>query len=264
MRVAIDGIGVIAAGWRNWRDALVVLREEATYDAGAVTKPVPELLPAAERRRASEAVRWTQTPALEALTQAGLSPEATAAVFASSSGNPEVVHDICEALARPERAVSPTRFHNSVHNTAAGYWAIATGCREASTSVGCYDGSFAAGLLEAATQAVVEARPVLLVAYDLPYPEPLFRVRPIAPPFAVAFVLQPQESVATLAALSLEMVSDSLRDEAMEQPALETLRSDNPAARALPLLRAIARGQRAKLSLEYLPRASLALEVAPC
>ena len=31
------------------------------------------------------------------------------------------VHAICESLATPERQVSPTRFHNSVHNAAAGW-----------------------------------------------------------------------------------------------------------------------------------------------
>ena len=82
-------------------------------------------------------------------------------------------------LATDGREVSPTRFHNSVHNAPSGYWAVATGSREPSTSLCAYDASFAAGLLEAAAQATVDDRPVTLVAYDLPYPEPLQRARPI-------------------------------------------------------------------------------------
>ena len=74
----------------------------------------------------------------------------------------DITHQICEALARPEREVSPTSFHNSVHNAPAGYWSIATGSRLASTSICAYDVSFAAGLLEAAAYATVEHQPVML------------------------------------------------------------------------------------------------------
>src|SRR5439155_2881941 len=229
-----------------------------------IPKPVPDLLPAAERRRASEAVRWTQAPACEALAQAGFAQDNIAAVFASSSGNPEIVHQICESLARPERDVSPTRFHNSVHNTAAGYWAIATGCRAASTSIAAHDGSFAAGLLEAATQCVVEGRPVLLVAYDVPYPEPLLRVRPIALPFAVALVLRPGPEATDLAQVSLALAAPSGAATSMGQSPLESLRNANPAARSLPLLQAIAQGQGASLAFDLADRAALMLEIAPC
>ena len=99
-------------------------------------------------------------------------------MFTSSSGDGDNVHAICESARHAERQVSPTRFHNSVHNAAAGYWSIATQCRAASTSLCCHDASFAAGLLEAASQVAVDGKPVALIAYDHPYPAPLRRRAP--------------------------------------------------------------------------------------
>src|SRR5690606_40428753 len=69
-----------------------------------------------------------------------------AAVFASSGGDYPIIDQICKALCEPERLVSPTQFHNSVHNSAAGYWSIATGSRAPSTSISAFDDTFAAGL----------------------------------------------------------------------------------------------------------------------
>src|SRR3546814_20327507 len=70
------------------------------------------------------------------------------------------------AVATPERIVSPTDFHNSVHNAAAGYWGIGTGSRAPSTTLAGYDESFALGLLEAGLQVVGDRRAVLLVVFD--------------------------------------------------------------------------------------------------
>ena len=61
-----------------------------------------------------------------------------------------------------------------------------------------YDGSFAAGLLEAVAQAVVEDRPVLLIAYDTDYPEPLFGARPLPDTFGVALLVSPRPGSADL------------------------------------------------------------------
>jgi hypothetical protein len=163
-------------------------------------------------------------------------------IFASSGGDGDTLNDIMQTLATPERAVSPTRFHNSVHNAASGYWALATGSQQASTSLGAYDASFAAGLLEAATQAQVEQRMVTLIAYDHPFPEPLHGARPIAAPFGVALVLTPVRSQLSIAAVHLTLAEAGTAN-TMADPAFEALRLGNPAARALPLLVALARGE---------------------
>jgi hypothetical protein len=164
-----------------------------------------------------------------------------AMVFASSSGDVDTVHDILGTLATERREVSPTRFHNSVHNAPAGYWAVATGSREPSTSLCAFDDSFSAGLLEAAVQAAVDQRPVTLTAYDLPYPEPLNTARPIDGMFAAALVLTPEPANRTIAALTIAPGRRDTVASTMTDARLEQLRRGNPAARSLPLLAAIAR-----------------------
>ena len=196
-------------------------------------------------------VRLALAAGQEAFTSAGMDAAATPTVFSSSGGDCDNVHQMCEALALPGREVSPTRFHNSVHNAAAGYWSIATGCREASASLCAYDGSFAAGLLEAAVQAISAQRSVALIAYDHPYPQPLAALREISAPFGVALVLAPQPGDRALAALDIEYVPEPGPSVAMADPGLEALRTGVPAARSLPLLASLARPANGAVILEY-------------
>jgi hypothetical protein len=171
---------------------------------------------------------------------------------------------MCETLASREREISPTRFHNSVHNAAAGYWSIATRSREASTSLCCYDGSFAAGLLDAAVQAHVDAMPVALIAYDIPYPPPLFAARPIGSSFGAALMLAPEAGTSALAAIEIECRRGPGSASTMRDAELESLRRGNPAARSLPLLAALAQERSEELALEYVDGMHLSVKVAPC
>ena len=182
------------------------------------------------------------------MTQAAFPPTEAAVVFASSDADGENLHHILESLAQSEHEVSPTRFHNSVHNAAAGYWNIATGARTGANSLAAFDASFAAGLLEAAVQVAAENVPVLLVAFDLPFPSPLNEARTITVPFSVALLLTPQAAPNTMAHLQISLGAEQ-PDSAMNHAELEALRCGNPAARALPLLQAIANGQGQHLSL---------------
>ncbi|MGZ5140112.1 MAG: beta-ketoacyl synthase chain length factor, partial [Burkholderiales bacterium] len=176
-------------GLRDWRESRSVLAGTEPYVSSPTALTASPLLPAAERRRIGIPVKLALAVAQEACAHAGRDPASVATVFTSSSGDGETVHHIFESLALPGREVSPTRFHNSVHNAAAGYWSIATQSRQPSTSLCCYDTSFGAGLLDAATQASVDNTPVALIAYDHPYPEPWHSTRPVCGAFAVAFVL---------------------------------------------------------------------------
>jgi hypothetical protein len=256
----IDGIGLAGPGLAGWAAARPVLSGDAPYVATEMPRPVTALLAAAERRRCGETARLALAIGVEAMAPSGVSAADVPSVFTSSSGNGDVVHQICESLAAAEREVSPTRFHNSVHNAPAGYWSIGTGARGPSTSLCAHESSFAAGLLEAAIQARSEGTRVLLVAYDLPHPFPLSEVAPVAAPFGVALLVAPEASGATLARLALSL-TDAQADTPMRLPALEALRRGNSAARALPLLAAIASATTARLVAGYLDRA-LVLDVA--
>src|SRR5882757_6921619 len=187
----IEGIGLLGPGLDGWTGSVALLEGRSPYIRQPTVVPIPDGLPPAERRRIGLVVKLALGVGLEAISNAGVEPDALPAVFASSGGDGENCHEICQALSHDERMISPTRFHNSVHNAAAGYWSIATRSKAASNALCAFDWSFAAGLLEAVTQVAVDQTRVLLVAYDSPYPQPLNAKRPIPGPFGVAFVLAP-------------------------------------------------------------------------
>lgn len=262
MRLHVEGIGVLGPGLQGWQAARAVLAGAEPYAPARTVIPASDLLPPAERRRAGVPVRLALAVGREAFLHAGRDAAATATVFTSSSADGEILHQLCEAVATPEREVSPTKFMNSVHNAAAGYWSIATQSREPSTSLCAYDASFAAGLLEAAVQAGVEGKPVALIAYDQPYPEPLHATRPLACEFGVALVLSPEAS-SPLAALELELVPPQAEETRLAGE-LEATRLGNPAARSLPLLAALARGAASEVVLACAGGSTLRARVTPC
>lgn len=263
MRVFVEGVGLLGPGLAGWAASRPVLRGEAPYRHAPAVVTASELLPPVERRRTGIPVKLALAVGHEALTNAGRDAAATATVFTSSGGDGDNVHQLCETLASSEREVSPTRFHNSVHNAAAGYWSIATRCHETSTSLCCRDASFAAGLLEAATQVATDGAAVVLIAYDQPYPEPLGSVRPIGAIFGAALVLAPHADRATTR-LEVTFAAGKGNATAMADAALDALRESVPAARSLPLLAALARNRSEDVVLEYLEAAHLHITVAPC
>jgi len=255
----VEGIGLIGPGLNDWPYAAAVLRGEAGYEPARCALPVPPALPPAERRRTGAAVRIALAVATAASEAAGRTPSTLATVFSASGGDGDNCHSICEVLASSERFISPTRFHNSVHNAPAGYWSIAAQAMTASTSLAAYDASFAAGLLEAVVQVHASHAPGLLIAYDTAYPEPLHAKRPVPDAFAVALVLVPDRTERAIARLSLAL-GDGEADRCTN-PALETLRSSNPAARSLPLLAALAQQRSGLLAVDYLAPPQLRVHV---
>jgi hypothetical protein len=200
----------------------------------------------------------------EAFVQAGCDTKTAATVFTSSGGDNDNVHAINGILATAPREVSPTRFHNSVHNAAAGYWCIAAGSHEPSTSLCAHDASFAAGLLESATQVSVDHSVVALIAYDHPYPEPLHALRQITAPFGMAMILTPKQSDKTLAILDVDFVAGNAEETILQDATLEAVRRSIPAARGLPLLSALAQGKATEICLVYLDDNHLNIRVTPC
>ena len=206
--------------------------------------------------------KLTLATGLEAVAAAGLDASQLPSVFSASSSDGYNCHEICQMLASDDRQISPTRFHNSVHNAAAGYWGIATGAMTASSVLCAFDASFGAGLLEALTQVSADNTRSLLLAYDTPYPEPLHSARPIPDAFGVALVLTPRRSAQTLAQISVSLTDAAAQQ--LDNAALEALRRAIPAARSLPLLRGLAQGQTARVVLDYLDSARLEVAVSPC
>lgn len=264
MRVYVSGMGLAGPGLAGWQASAPVLRGEAPYVPAATVVPPSELLPAAERRRTGVPVRLALAVGSEALRNAGCNAADAATVFTSSAGDGDNLHHICETLASADPALSPTRFHNSVHNAPAGYWSIAVRSHAPSTSLCCYDASFGAGLLEAAGQVADGASPVVLIAYDHVYPDPLRAVRPIAATFGAALVLTAAPGEGCIAALDVVFVPGGGEAGAMADGALEALRAGVPAARCLPLFAALAEGGEHKLAVDCGGGTRLAIGVGPC
>ncbi len=233
----VQGVGLIAPGLPSWRDAQPVFRGLSGYVPAPIGAVQSELLPANERRRAPLGVRLALRAAQDATAESTLLPATLASVFATSDADIEIIHRICLALAEPARAVSPTDFHNSVHNAASGYWSIGTASRGASSAVSAYDFNLAAGLRETFALLSCDDTDALLVLYDVPPPPPLHAKRPVAQPVAVALLLTRVRTSHTIAHLAL---CEAGNEDTMRDAGLEELRRANPAARALPLLQALA------------------------
>ena len=258
----IDGIGLIAPGLPDWSSAREVLQGKQDFAAAPTVLPAPTLLPTAERRRASRVIKLCLGVGLQAVDHAGADAASLATVFASSGADGHNCHALCEQLAGDDRQISPTRFHNSVHNAAAGYWGIATHSMASCQVIAAFDASFGAGLLDALAQVVCDDQAVLLVAYDSEYPQPLHAKRDTPDCGGVALLLSPQRNAASLASITLlpcTQVADVMAD-----AALEALRLQIPALRALPLLQRLAQGQSTTVVLDYLAPMQLKLDLQLC
>jgi hypothetical protein len=262
LTACIEGIGILGPGLDGWPATRAILAGEHAYEAQKTRIPAPEQLPAAERRRASDIVKLTLSTSSEALQMAGQRATDLPSVFSFSNGDGLNCHVLCEQLASDDRQISPTRFHNSVHNAAAGYWSIAMRAMGSASVLCAHDASFGAGLLEALTQVTVDGTRCILMASDTTYPEPVHSARPIPDNFGIALVLAPQPGPRSLARITAGLGHEAA--DTLEDAALEHLRSNSPAARGLPLLRALAHGRPAHTVLDYLDELHIALEVAPC
>jgi len=252
----IHAISFVAPGMQDWLRTQAVLRREAAYQPAELAAYQPDLLPPNERRRASSTVRMAFRIAEELTRNSSVAAGNLACVFSSSDGDLAIAQRICNALADPARLVSPTDFHNSVHNAAAGYWSIAANARGPSTAIAAYDYSFAAGLLEAHGMVQVEQQPTLLAVYDIPAPMPLRASRAVNVPAGVGLLLTPDKANA-IASLKLQFSDSSATT--CDEPAMESLRLSNPAARALPLLQAIARRTSCDLTIPLDTQRSVAV-----
>ncbi len=263
MQVWIEGVALIGPGLSDWNHARGILRGEAEYREASVPALKPQLLPANERRRATPLIRLAVSLAEQAVAGSEHSPGAIATVFSSLEGDRDMADRICHALSLPEKPVSPTHFHNSVHNAPAGYWAIASGSRQCSVSIAAGEESFAVGLVEAATLARSQHVPVLLVACDVEPPAALAHLGHVTTTFGCALLLTAQPGPNAVGVVSLETRAGAVGGRPL--PAWATpLARDNPHARSLSLFQALAQAAPAELELAVGEALSLRIEVAPC
>jgi hypothetical protein len=260
--LCIDGVAFWSPGLPHWTLAQAAFRDGTLPPAGtAPARPAPALMAANERRRASASVLLALEVAGSALAASGQRAGAIASVFTSAHGDLEITDAVCRALALDPLQLSPTRFHHAVHNAASGYWAIASGCRAASTAVSAFDASFTAGLLEAACLCATEEAPVLLVGCDTAACGPLASVNRSRGLLAVALVLAPTPGPASRWSLRWSLREGQGAAPPLQSAAAQAL-AGNALADALPLCEALAGSGPTRLALPLSASLQLTLQLS--
>jgi hypothetical protein len=236
--VQVEGIGLWTPQATDF-DSLCRLLAGDT-PAEPVSRPAAITLSVNERRRAPESVLVAMEVASQAITMSHRSADNLACVFASAYGDQATTDYMCRVLAGTPGELSPTRFHNSVHNAAAGYWTIAADCRAPSSAICAGYASFGGGLLEAAVQACANHCTVLLVCSDTAGVGPLGELIGCRLAFGCALVLSPSASE-SMPRLKLTMVTDDPRHSPLPTTCV-TWMYENPSAACLPLLAMLANG----------------------
>ncbi|NOQ37192.1 MAG: hypothetical protein GQ569_15085 [Methylococcaceae bacterium] len=192
------------------------------------------LIPAVMRRRTSLTSKMAITAATHACEKANVNPEKLPSVFASLGGEIQVTDALCRLLPDKDELLSPTQFHNSVHNTTAGYWGILNHCQKPATAIAAVDDGFAMGLLESWSQLQQTSGDLLLVCYDELWPQ--YLAAPIGKiAFACALVLSTEvdNALAIISVPEIKPVEKSLNKDWCD------LVNSAPATAAVPLLQAL-------------------------
>lgn len=187
-----------------------------------------------------------------------------ACVFVSGLGDTQLTDYMCKVLATESMQLSPTKFHNSVHNAAAGYWTISTGCMKAANSVAGFNESVSLALLEAITQCVQENAPVLITLYDAPSSEILKPLLKNEQSFSASIIIEP-----ILVSAQETSVDNTLEMEVLSKPSewpeldleaeLEKNYQQNPVAKILALLQLLAKNSSDTVLLPLSAETSLQL-----
>jgi len=267
LRCTIRGIGAWGPGFSNWqelRDCLCGLRKpDASQGAG----PKPQIIPANERRRAPLPVRLAVETSWQATQHAELDPENLTCVFSSGFGDIDITDYMCSTLNSDTKLLSPTKFHNSVHNAPAGYWTMSSGCMQSATSVAGFKESTSVTLLEAIVQAISKDQSILLTFCDAPAKGPLIPVLINTYPFSASLIISPvvktREIDSADTVVEMKVLYEEHEWPEMETHAFQSVYQENPSARILCLLEALAQNNRQSkvINMPLSRKTSLSLEL---
>jgi len=256
----IEGPALWAPSLPGWDVARAAFRGEGEPADPPAKRPAPQVLAPAERRRAPDSVAIALEVAAAAVAASGRQAVDLPCVFASAHGDLPINDYMCATLVNEPTLLSPTKFHNSVHNAAVGYWTIGTGCMASSSSVSAFEASFAAGLLEAAAQCAADQCAVLLAGFDVQAVGPLASALDSVGMLAAALVIAPARSERTVAAFDWRLSSGPTQPAVLQSAPARAL-AGNAMADALPMFEALARGGEASVVLPLSERLSLQLRL---
>lgn len=256
MKARILSVGLTAPGLVDFETLTQMALAGQTPDtSAALVKYSPLFLPANERRRTTPTIKLALKTAEDALIQYhqawsnadSITDLALPVLFVSKDGDTFISARMCQAVSEAEPMISPTQFHNSVHNAPAGYWMIGQQNQAPASAISVGDYAIANGLLEAILQSQRYGKPVLMVVYDLPLDElmPVTEAQKSQLPFAFSMVLD-ASVLAPEAERGCPQLSLYITPQASPTSVVKGHNpyAGVPAAEAYPLLRAIALFER--------------------
>lgn len=261
LRVAIEGVSFWASRLPGWELARAVMRGEQSPPDAPSARPSPTLLAPTERRRAPDTVAVALEVAARACEAAGRKPSDLPSVFASTHGDVAISDYMCSTLAATPALISPIKFHNSVHNAAAGYWSIGTGSLAPYTAISAHEYTFGAGLIEAAAQVICEQRPVLYVAFDIEAKGALATMAASRGLLGGALVLAPVGQAQQHRSLILSTESVAEFRPTPARSAAAPLVAENALAPCLPFFEVLAMSQPRTLRLAVSRQTALNVQV---
>jgi len=201
--IVLAAVGIWSEQFADWQQFAAIVRGTPV---AVGPRPLAERIPPKDRRRAPLFVRMGVEVMDQACRMAAVDASSVATVFGSSLGDVEITDYLCSTVAVEPRSLSPTRFHNSVHNACTGYWSIATGSHCSANAVSACEHSPAMALLEGAIQASEERVPVVVAFQELRATHAFESIYPAREPLAVALLLMPGEACAQpLGTLAVEL-----------------------------------------------------------
>lgn len=163
------------------------------------------LLEGSLRRRASPLTRISVDVFEQSTRAAGADPATIPTIWATAHGEHGTAIKLLKMMLRGEGKVSPTHFHNSVHNTPSAYASIAAGNGSASTTLTGGPELVSSAILEAFCHLDAGTPEIVVVLGDEPLHAPFERAD-MQEPLAIAFVFasEPDDAAFRLSNLRRE------------------------------------------------------------
>ncbi|EPC03288.1 hypothetical protein L861_17245 [Litchfieldella anticariensis FP35 = DSM 16096] len=258
----VESIAMLGPGLPDWQTSIDMLRNPVRFAPGAAPGITTAPAKANGRRRTTPVIRLALQVTDQLARDSSLDLSKATSIFASSSGDLQVLDKVCTSLTEEDPPVSPKQFQNIVHNAAGGFWSLEAGAKGTTTSLSARESSFTAGLIEAYTCLIDVDAPVVFACYDHPAPPLLDRYLPIPTPFASAMVLTREPTSNSRFALACDIHPEQPETVMIDHPELERLRTTHTAARGLPLFHTMANGG-GRVCLSYIGPRSLVIDVDP-
>ncbi len=245
MKLHIRGVGLWTTGIQSWQQLVDGLSDDFQNPTAQEKSPNPESIPSRERRRAPLSVKLALEVCEQACREADLNAKTLPSFFTSAMGDTHITDYMCTTLRSESKLLSPTRFHNSVHNAPSGYWTISTGDHSNSGYIGGFLASFPIALWEAAIFAEHNNCAVLLTSMDVAHQAPFTDICAAEHDFAMSLVLSPDGPGPVI---NIDCLPGQAEWSRPNNARLRRIAEGNASGRALALLEAAAHSDQRRLA----------------